>query len=174
MQFSRLSYSWRWAWPLVRALLVFSCSPLPAANWTPSENELWQSMIADMLSARKALEQSRIALADSRENATELSRLLDEARLRVSRLSAQLQLWQEHSNELTQSLERLSVELATLRQELKRLTDSYNALSTLHTGYVTAVDKQILGLQRSRDVWRVVGLGAIVAAVIAGTIAAVR
>lgn len=168
------------AWRLVRWLLVLGVGGLLSFGWpqrahglTPSETALVQSIAEDIQKARRLLAESLTALDASKQSATELSLLLQEARLRVSRLSAQLQLWQEHSTELTQSLERLSSELGTLKRELATLTTTYKALLTLHTTYSVAVDKQIGALTRGRDVWRGVGLVASIVAIICGILAAV-
>ena len=141
-------------------------SPVRLSALTESESAQMQSIIADMLLARQSLALSAQTLTDSRASLQEQGQLLSESKRRVSQLSAQLQLWREHSDELGNSLERLSGELATLRGALRRLTDTYNALSTLHEDSLRASDKAILARERQVKVWRAIGLVAIIAAVI--------
>jgi septal ring factor EnvC (AmiA/AmiB activator) len=147
-------------------LSIFSPALLPAL--TESETELLQSIVADMLLARQSLAVSARALTDSQASLTEQGQLLRESTQRVSRLSAQLQLWREHSTELDDSLGRLSSELATLRQELRRLTDTYNALLTQHDDYSRQVDARILATDRRVRAWRIGALAGSAAALALG------
>ena len=141
-------------------------SPVRLSALTESESAQMQSIVADMLLARQSLALSARALTDSRASLTEQGQLLQESKRRVSQLSAQLQLWREHSDELGNSLERLSGELATLRGALRRLTDTYNALSTLHEDSSQAADKAIQVRDRRVAVWQAIGLVAIIASVL--------
>lgn len=169
------------AWRLVRWLLALLVGGLLYFGWpqrahglTPSETALVQSIAEDIQKARRLLAESLTALDASKQSATELSERLKESNRLASRLSAQLQLWREHSETFGDSLQALSSELGTLKRELATLTTTYNALLTLHTNYSVAVDKQIGALTRGRDVWRGVAIGGAVAAVVAVIVAVVR
>jgi len=155
---------------------VLGCSllsPVRLSALTESETAQMQSIVADMLLARQSLALSARALTDSRASLTEQGQLLQESKRRVSQLSAQLQLWREHSDELGSSLERLSGELATLRAALRRLTDTYNALSTLHEDSSQAAGKAIQIRDRRVATWQAIGIGAIIVAVICAILAGV-
>ncbi len=151
-------------------LLLFPLASLNAL--TPSEQKLWQSTIEDIRLARLSLQECRQLLADSKSNLAALSQQLSQARRRLTTLDSKLQLWQEYSEEVTTSLETFSSELGTLRRELTTLTDTYNALSTLHSKYVSTAEARVSVLEKSARTWRVVavagGIGALAAGFLAG------
>lgn len=161
----------RWLFWLF-ALLSLCWAPRAHAL-TPSESAQIESIVADMLTARQSLAESRIALTDSRASATAQSQLLQGARELASRLIAQLQLWQEFSTELGDSLGRSSAELTTLRAELSRLTATYSALLRLHETSSLAAEKQIRDRERRLRVWRTVAVAGTIGALAVGFLAGV-
>ena len=172
----RGSSGWRSAPALwacgICALLVLS-APLKLSALTLQEFALITSMREDMLLARQSLEVSTRALSDLRASSDERGKLLQEARQHVERLNAQLQLWQEHSAALNSSMEQMSSELATLREELRRLTDTYNALSKLHANSSEAWERRIAARELVVRRWRTVAIAGMVGALAGGFLAGV-
>jgi chromosome segregation ATPase len=120
------------------------------------------------------LTQAASRLADSQASLTALSATLGQAGRRLSQLDAKLTLWQEHSAELEISLRDSAAILAQLRETLRGLRERYDLLSQAFSTYRQESERQILARERTIRVWRAVGIGGVIAAVLAGIIAAVR
>ena len=184
MQWSRrssCSYSCsRWGSSLVRSVWVFCASVLLWISWpasatgVPNSGELLTATIESLERAAAILqtletdlETQSLLTRDLEESLRLAGQRLLESEASLLRLEARL----KDSEDLRATL---GLDLAATRSEYAKLRDSFIRLSTTFADYKQEAENQIAGLERSRGVWRIVGLGAIAVSVIVGIIAVVK
>ncbi|MFA4972513.1 MAG: hypothetical protein WC683_07850 [bacterium] len=159
----------RWlCWACV-LLALFLPRPLPAL--TPSETALIGSLLEESRQLQLTLQELGRQSSEQSLLSAELEQKLTQAEQKAQQLDARLQLWQEHSAELSDSLETLSSELAASRSSLAALRSDLDALSKASSAYKRSAESRILALESSARTWRVVALAGIPAAVLLGALA---
>lgn len=156
----------RWAWAFCASVLLWISWPVSATE-APTSSELLTTTIANLEKAAAILE----TLENDLETQSLLTRDLEQSlRLAGQRLvesEASLQALEARLKDSEGLRETLGLDLTATRSEYGKLRDSFLRLSETYLLYRQEVVKQIAGLERSRGVWRVVGIGGVVAVIIA-------
>lgn len=155
-----------WAFAL---LVLWQPARLPAL--TPSETVQIASLLEESRQLQLGLKRLRELSTEQTLRATELAQKLERMQQDGQMLDAKLRLWQEHSTELSDSLETLSSELATSRSSLAQARSGLDALSKDYSAYKLVAEKRILLLDSSARRWRIAAVAGIFGALAAGLLA---
>lgn len=173
----RCSSESRWA-QLVRICLSFVLLllVLPMRSWSETVRQQSESLsesvqIESLLKQVRVLRQQLIAMQQtsllSDQAREESSKLREQMSKQLSRLYAQLQLWWEHSQELTKLLDEKANLLSKAESSSQAQSEAQELLKLAFSNYKLVVEPQIQKLENSVHAWRAITLGATVIAVIA-------
>jgi chromosome segregation ATPase len=153
--------------PFVAALSIFGGPSLQASETPQPYSDLLTPTIEKLLRASAILTTLEQDLEKQSASVKDLAESLRKAGLRLAESEASLaRVEQKLKDSETLRLE-LESALASLRTEYEKLRASFLRLSETFAGYKQEAEGQIAKVTKSRNVWRGIGIGAVVAAVLA-------
>ena len=166
MRYSSLRVS-RSVLPFVVGLSIFGGSYLHASETPQSYSDSLTPTIEKLLRVHVILTTLEQDLEKQSASVKDLAESLRQAGLRLAESEASLaRVEQKLKDSETLRLE-LESALASLRTEYEKLRASFLSLSKAFVSYKQEAEGQIAKVTKSRNVWRGIGIGAVVAAVLA-------
>lgn len=153
--------------PFVGLLFICGGSSL-SANETPQpSSDLLTSTIEKLLKVNVILTSLEADLLNQRRTVEELEQSLRQAAQRLADSEATLAEVEQRLNASEMLRRELDSSLGSLRDEYEKLRDSFLKLSTTFAEFRQEAERQIAKLEKSRNVWRCIAIGATAAAVLA-------
>ena len=170
----------RWAWRLALCLAVFLCVPWTWAETESSSRSVtvsWSTLSqwAENLQRADALLTTLTANLETRSDEVRTLQLsLLEAGRHLAELNSELENSRVNLSAAETSRVALELALAEMQQSLATLMATYDRLSKAFAEYKQIAEAALDRVTRSRGVWRAIGIGTTIVAVVCGILAAVQ
>jgi chromosome segregation ATPase len=163
----------RWFCLLLSCFLSLYAYPASAAEQPILPSEL-TPLILHLQKADALLTTLEADLEKQSGEARSLASRLVIAYDELSKLNEELVALRASLNSSETLRKALWEDLSVVRTALDSLMTKYARLSQDFSAYRSAAEQTIRSLERGRKAWMAVGIGSIIAAIVAGTVAAVR